>query len=224
MSGKAAIVPHNHLSTWLIKFYCKPREVVNSKKIVAASGLRFLIMPHIILEFSRTKWTRRQSGPALWGKVQPIGRGHCSATHRERTLYWILGKFFSNALPASYSITHKRVDAENIGFLHQTIDLDTLIEQEDAEILLLLKHMPSCIDAAHIELECPFSVTRPATRACPASTSARWPTCWGALPLFRASSAATVNPLSHTASRAIGVLDTLPAHSGTGATAAGSTR
>ncbi len=69
------------------------------------------------LKFSRTKWTRRPSGPALWGKVQTIWRGCCSATHRERTLYWILGKLFSNSLPASCSITHERVDAENIGFL-----------------------------------------------------------------------------------------------------------
>jgi hypothetical protein len=75
--------------------------------------------------------TRRSSRPALWVKVQPIGRGCCNATHRERTFYWILGKFFSNTLPASCSIAHKRVDAENIGFLHHSIDLDTLIEQED---------------------------------------------------------------------------------------------
>ncbi len=61
-----------------------------------------------------------------------------------------------------------------------------------------------------------------------ASTSARWPTCWGAPPSFRASSAAIVTPLSHRthiASRTIGVLDTPPpTRSGTGATAAGSTR
>ena len=57
-----------------------------------------------------------------------VGEG---ASHRERTLYWILGKFFSNSLPASCSITHTPVDAENIGFLHHSIDLDTLIEQED---------------------------------------------------------------------------------------------
>jgi hypothetical protein len=50
------------------------------------------------------------------------------ATHRERTLYWILGKFF---LPASRSITHKRVDAENIGFLHHSIDLGILIKPEE---------------------------------------------------------------------------------------------
>ncbi len=46
-------------------------------------------------------------------------------------------------------------------------------------------------------------------------------------PLSRASSAATVNPLSHTASRTIGVLDTpQPTRRAawTGATAAGSTR
>ena len=46
-------------------------------------------------------------------------------------MYWNLGKFFSNSLPASCYVTHKRVDAENIGFLHHSIDLDTLIEQED---------------------------------------------------------------------------------------------
>jgi hypothetical protein len=46
-------------------------------------------------------------------------------------LYSILGKFFNNSLPVSCSITHKRVDAENIGFLHYSINLDTLIEQED---------------------------------------------------------------------------------------------
>ena len=40
----------------------------------------------------------------------------------------MLGKFF---LPPSRSITHKRVDAENIGFLHHSIDLDILIKQED---------------------------------------------------------------------------------------------
>jgi hypothetical protein len=49
-------------------------------------------------------------------------------THLERTLYWILGKFF---LPASRSITHKRVGTENSGFLHHSIDLDILIKQED---------------------------------------------------------------------------------------------
>ncbi len=39
--------------------------------------------------------------------------------------------FFSNALPASRSIIHKRVDSENIGFPHHSIDLDTLVEQEE---------------------------------------------------------------------------------------------
>jgi hypothetical protein len=49
--------------------------------------------------------------------------------------------------------------------------------------------------------------------------------CWGTPPSFRASSAATVTPLSHTASRTIGVLFTPPpTRSGIGATAAGSTR
>jgi hypothetical protein len=37
-------------------------------------------------------------------------------------------------------------------------------------------------------------------------SDARRPTCWGAPPSFRASSAATVTPLSHTASKTIGVL------------------
>jgi hypothetical protein len=55
------------------------------------------------------------------------------ATHRERTMYWILGKFFSNTLSASRSITHKRVDAENIGFLHHSIDLDTECDEGDIE-------------------------------------------------------------------------------------------
>ncbi len=117
MSGKAAIAHHNYFHTWLIKFFCKPSQVEYHKEIVAAADLAFSIMPHIILYFSRTKWTRRPSGPALWGKVQPIWRGCCIATHQERTLYWILGKLFSNSLLAACSITHKRVDAENIGFL-----------------------------------------------------------------------------------------------------------
>jgi hypothetical protein len=60
-----------------------------------------------------------------------VGEG---ANHRERTLYWILGKFFqvSNTLPASRSIKQKRVDAENIGSLHHSIDLDT--EGSDCDI------------------------------------------------------------------------------------------
>jgi hypothetical protein len=49
MSGKAAIVYHNYLRTWLIKSVCKPHEVVDCKKIVAASGLESSIMPHILL-------------------------------------------------------------------------------------------------------------------------------------------------------------------------------
>ncbi len=49
MSGKAAIVHSNYLRTWLIKSYCKPREVEDCKQIVAASGLGFSITPHIIL-------------------------------------------------------------------------------------------------------------------------------------------------------------------------------
>ena len=59
----------------------------------------------------------------------------------------------------------------------------------------------------------------------PCPTFARWQKCWGAPLSFRASSAATVTPRSHTASRTIGVLETPPpTRSGTGATAAGSTR
>ena len=49
MSEKAAIVHHNYFRTWPIKFFCKPREVEDCKKIVAASGLGFSMMPHIIL-------------------------------------------------------------------------------------------------------------------------------------------------------------------------------
>jgi hypothetical protein len=50
-------------------------------------------------------------------------------------------------------------------------------------------------------------MTQPATRACPASTSALWRTCWVVPPAFHFSSAATVTPRFHTASRAIGVID-----------------
>jgi hypothetical protein len=89
------------------------REVEDRKEIVAASGLGFSIMPHIILLFHFV--------------VAPFK----GATHRERTLYWTLGKFFSSTPTASCSIIHKRVDAENTGFLHHSIDLDILIEQED---------------------------------------------------------------------------------------------
>jgi hypothetical protein len=49
MSGKAAIVHHNYLRTWLIKFFCKHSEVEDRKEIVAASDLGFSITPHIIL-------------------------------------------------------------------------------------------------------------------------------------------------------------------------------
>ncbi len=49
MSGKSAVVHHNYLRTWLIKFFCKPFEVEDRKEIVAASGLVFSIMPNIIL-------------------------------------------------------------------------------------------------------------------------------------------------------------------------------
>ncbi len=64
--------------------------------------------------------------------MMPLHAEH-DANDWERMLYWILGRFFSNTLPASRSITsaHKRVDAENIGFLHHPIDLDILIKQED---------------------------------------------------------------------------------------------
>ena len=71
----------------------------------------------------------------------------------------------------------------------------------------------------------PMLMTRPATRACPASTSALLQTCWGAPPSFRASSAVTVTTRFHTASKTIGVLEVPPpTRSGFGATAAGSTR
>jgi hypothetical protein len=74
------------------------------------------------LDASGHFWSPKCAGPLQTWK---------GATHREKTLYWILGKLFSNTLPASRSITHKRVDAENIGFLHHSIDLDMLIKQED---------------------------------------------------------------------------------------------
>ena len=41
MLGKAAIVHRNYLRTWLIKFFCKPREVEDQKDIVAASVFDF---------------------------------------------------------------------------------------------------------------------------------------------------------------------------------------
>ncbi len=50
-------------------------------------------------------------------------------------------------------------------------------------------------------LECPCSMTMLATSACPASTSALSPTCWGAPPSFPVSSDATITPRFHTASR-----------------------
>ena len=62
-------------------------------------------------------------------------------------------------------------------------------------------------DAGLLILECPCSMTEPASRACPASTSAQWPICLDAPPSVRASSAETVNLRLHTASRTIGVLD-----------------
>ncbi len=71
----------------------------------------------------------------------------------------------------------------------------------------------------------PCSMIGPATRACPASTSAPWPTYLGAPPSFRASSAATNTRQFHTASGTISALDMLlQIHSATGATVAGSTR
>ncbi len=51
MSGKAAILHRKYLCTWLIKSFWKPREVVDCKEIVAASGLGFSIMIHIIVLF-----------------------------------------------------------------------------------------------------------------------------------------------------------------------------
>jgi hypothetical protein len=53
-------------------------------------------------------------------------------------------------------------------------------------------------------------LTRPATSACPASTSALSLTCWGAPPSFSVSSAATITPRFHTASRTISILIALP--------------
>ena len=74
-------------------------------------------------------------------------------------------------------------------------------------------------------LECPCSMTQPATSACPASTFALWRMCWGAPPSFRVSLAATVTPRFHIASRTILALEAPPPTcSGTGATAVGSTR
>ncbi len=117
MSGKAAIVHRNYLHTWLIKFFCKPREVEDHKEIIQPWILDNASHHFVIFQDKMDKEAKRTS---------LVGEG---ATHQERTLYWILGKFFSNYLPASCSITHKRVDTENIGFLHRSIDLDTLIEQ-----------------------------------------------------------------------------------------------
>ena len=56
-----------------------------------------------------------------------VGEG---ATHQERTLYWILGKFFNITLRASRSISHKRLDAENIGFLPQSTIMEHLHNEE----------------------------------------------------------------------------------------------
>ncbi len=84
---------------------------------------------------------------SLVGKAQPIGRGHCIVS---------LVSFFSKTLPASRSITHKRVDAENIGFLHHSIDLDTRIEQED------LSNNPF----VHLNMPCMYILYRVCSRYC----------------------------------------------------------
>jgi hypothetical protein len=56
-----------------------------------------------------------------------VGEG---ATHHERTLYWILGKLFSKTLHASRLNSHKRLDAENIGFLPQSTITEHLSNEE----------------------------------------------------------------------------------------------
>ncbi len=85
----------------------------------SAADLAFDNASHhfVLFQDKMDKEAKRTSIVGEGALVQPIWRGYCSATHRERTLYWILGKLFSNSLPASCSITHKRVDAENIGIL-----------------------------------------------------------------------------------------------------------
>ncbi len=75
------------------------------------------------------------------------------ATHwdSERTLYWILDEFFSSTVPASRSISHKCVDAENIGFLHHSIDLDILFDKEDlSNNPLVLLNMPCTSSTAFV--------------------------------------------------------------------------
>ncbi len=54
MSGKAAIVHHNYLRTWLIKFFCKLREVEDCKEIVTASdSCRYSARVRIRIYFGR---------------------------------------------------------------------------------------------------------------------------------------------------------------------------
>jgi hypothetical protein len=77
MSGKAAIAHHNYLHTWLIKFFCKPRQVEDQKDIVAAADLAFSIMPHIILYFFQDKMDKEAKRTSIVGK---------GATHLERML------------------------------------------------------------------------------------------------------------------------------------------
>jgi hypothetical protein len=143
VSGKTAIVHRKYLRTLLIKFFCKPSEVEDRKELVAASGLGDSTMTHVILARRRVTFIDDMGlNKGLIGeplifqdkvdeeakRTSIVGEG---ATHRERKLYWILGKFFSNTLRASRSISHKRVDAENIGILPNSIDLDTVLMQED---------------------------------------------------------------------------------------------
>jgi hypothetical protein len=56
-----------------------------------------------------------------------VGKG---ATHQERTLYWMLGKLFNKSLRASRSISHKRLDAENVGFLPPSTNTEHLPNEE----------------------------------------------------------------------------------------------
>ncbi len=131
-SGKAAIVHHNYLRTWLIKFFCKPREVGDRREIVAASGIGIDSMTHVILGRIRMPFIDKMClNKGLMGppvifqdkmdkeakQASIVGEG---ATHQERMLHSILDKFFNNALRASRSISHKRLDEKNIGFLPQS--------------------------------------------------------------------------------------------------------
>ena len=121
-----------------MKFFCKPRNVEDRREVVAASGLGIDMMTHVILsrkcvplidEMCLDKGLMGE--PVIFqdkmGKearrVSIVGEG---ATSRERTLYLILGKFFSKTLRASRSISHKRLDAENIGFLPQSTIMEHL--------------------------------------------------------------------------------------------------